>query len=69
MTKYSDFFHKLRKKFDVRRPGMCHKEKFPKETKEDFILVTLEKESLHSPPAIEVLASRGETLASLQGNA
>ena len=45
---------------------MCHKVKFPKETKEDVNLVTLDKKSLHSPPAAEVLASGEETLATLQ---
>ena len=45
---------------------MCHKEKFPKETKEDVNLVTLDKESLNSPPVVEVLASSEETLANLQ---
>ena len=53
VTKYSDFFHKLRKKFDV-------------EKREDVNLVTLDKRSLLSPPATEVLVSREETLASLQ---
>ena len=66
MTKYLDLFHKLRKKFDVRKPDMCHKETCPKETKEDVNLVTLDKKSLHSPPAVEVLTSGEETLASLQ---
>ena len=66
VTKYSDLFHKLRKKFNVKKIEMCHKEEFPKETKEDVILVTLDKESLHSPPAAEVLVSREETLSSLQ---
>ena len=66
VTKYSDFFHKLRKKYNVRKTEMCHKETFPKETKEDAILVTLDKESLHSPPAAKALVSGGETLASLQ---
>ena len=67
MTKYLDFLHKLRKKFDVKKTKMCHKETFPKKTKEDVDLVTLDKESLHSPPAAEVLASGEETLATLQG--
>ena len=66
MTKYSDFFHKLRKEFDVRKPKMCHKVTFPKETKEDANLVTLDKKSLHSPPAAKVLASKEETVATLQ---
>ena len=66
VTKYLDFFHKLRRKFDVRKLEMCHKETFPKETKEDFNLVTLDKRSLLSPPAIEVLASKEETLPTLQ---
>ena len=66
VTEYSDFFHKLRKKFDVKKTEMCHKETFPKETKEDVNLVTLDKKSLHSPPAAKVLASREETLATLQ---
>ena len=43
---------------------MCHKVTFPKE--EDVNLVTLDKKSLHSPPAAEVLASGEETLAFLQ---
>ena len=64
MTKYSDFFHKLRKEFEVRKLEMCHKVTFPKE--EDVNLVTLDKKSLHSPPAAEVLAFGEETLASLQ---
>ena len=51
VTKYSYLFHNLRNKFDVRKPEMCPKETFPKETKEDVILVTLDKKSLHSPPA------------------
>ena len=63
VTKYSDLFHKLRKEFDVRKPEMCHKVTFPKE---DVNLVTLHKNSLHLPPATEVLASREETLALLQ---
>ena len=66
VTKYSYFFHKLRKKFDVKKTEMGHKETFPKETKEDVILVTLDKKSLHSPPAAGVLASREETIAILQ---
>ena len=66
VTKYSDFFHKLRKKFDVKKIDMCHKKTFPKGTKEDVNLVTMDKRSLHSPPAAEVLASGEETLASLQ---
>ena len=66
VTKYSDFFHKLRKNFDVRKIEMCHKETFPKETKEDFNLVTLDKNSLHSPPTAKVLASREDTLATFQ---
>ena len=66
VTKYSDLFHKLRRKFDVKETYMCHKETFPKETREDVILVTLDKRSLHSPPAAEVLASREETLETLQ---
>ena len=41
---------------------MCYKEAFPKETREDFNLFTLDKESLHSPPAAEVLASEEEAL-------
>ena len=45
---------------------MCHKETFPKETKEDVILVTLDKGSLHSPPAVEVFASGEETIETLQ---
>ena len=44
---------------------MCQKVTFRKE--EDVNLVTLDKKSLHSPPAAEVLASREETLATLQG--
>ena len=67
VPKYSDLFHKLRNNFDERKPEMYPKETFPKETKEDVILVTLDKESLHSPPGAEVLASREETLATLQG--
>ena len=47
---------------------MCHKEKFAKETKEDVNLVTLDKKSLHSPLAAEVLASGEEMLAYFQGN-
>ena len=47
VTNYSYFFHKLRKNFDVIKPEILHKETFPKETKEDAILVTLEKRSLH----------------------
>ena len=66
VTKYLDLFHKLRNNFDARKPEMCHKETFPKETKEDVFLVTLEKGSLHSPPAVEVLASGEETLALFQ---
>ena len=66
VTKYSDFFYKLRREFAVRKLEMCHKEKFPKETKEDVNLVTLDKESPHSPPTVEVLTSREETLALLQ---
>ena len=66
VTKYLYFFHKLRMKFNGRKPEMCHKETFPKETKEDVILVTLGKESLHSPPTVEVLASEEETLATFQ---
>ena len=53
VNKYSDFFHKLRKKFDMRKTEKYPKETFPKETKEDFNLVTLDKESPHSPPAID----------------
>ena len=66
VTKYLDLFHKLRKEFDVRKQKRYHKETFPKGTKEDVSLVTLEKESLHSLPAAEVLASREETIATLQ---
>ena len=66
VTKYLDFFHNLRNKFDVRKPEMCHKETFPEKSKEDVILVTLDKESLHSPRAIKFLVSGEETLASLQ---
>ena len=64
VTKYSNFFHKLRKKFDMKKIEMCHKVTFPKE--EDVNLVTLDKKSLHSPPVAEVLASREETIATLQ---
>ena len=66
VTKYSDFFHKLRKKFYIIKPKICHKETFPKEIEEDVNLVTPDKESLNSSSATEVLISRGETLASLQ---
>ena len=66
VTKYSDLFHKLRKKFDVRKQEICHKETFPKETKEDVILVTLDKGSLHSSPVEKVITSGEETLATLQ---
>ena len=66
LTKYSDVFHKLRRNFDVKETKMCHKETFPKETKDDVNLVTLDKESLHSPPVAEVITSREETLATLQ---
>ena len=64
VTKYSDFFHKFRNKFDVKKTEMCYKETFPKE--EDVNLVTLDKKSLHSPPAAELLAPGEETFASLQ---
>ena len=57
VNKYSYLFHKLKKEFDVRKPEMCHKVTFPKEAKENFNLVTLDKKSLHSPPVAEVLAS------------
>ena len=63
LTKYSYFYHKLRKKFDMRQREICHKDTFPKETKEDAILITLDRESLHSPPAAEVLVFGGETLS------
>ena len=66
VTKYSDFFHKLRKEFYGRKPEMCHKVTFPKE--EDVNLVTLDKDSLHSPPATEVLTSREETLTNFQNS-
>ena len=55
VTNYSDFFHKLRKKFDMRKPEMYHKEKFPKEIKEDVNLFTLYKKSLLSPTTAKVL--------------
>ena len=64
VTKYSNLFHNLRKEFDGRKLEMCHKVTFPEE--EDFILVTLEKKTLHSPPVAKVLASGEETLATLQ---
>ena len=51
---------------DVKKTEMGHKETFPKETEEDFILVTMDNKSLHSPPATEVLTSREETLATMQ---
>ena len=68
VTKYSYFFHKLRKKFDVKKTRMCHKETFPKETKEDVNLVTLGKRSPFSLPATKDLACREEALAYLQGS-
>ena len=66
MTKYSYLFHKLREEIDVRKLEMCHKVKFPKETKENVNRVTLDKKSLHPPPAAEVLTSKEKTLSSLQ---
>ena len=33
VIKYSDLFHKLRKKFDEKKTEMSHKGTFPKETK------------------------------------
>ena len=42
-----------------RKPEICHKVTFPKE--EDVNLVTLDKKSLHSPLAVEVLASGEKT--------
>ena len=67
MTKYSDFFHKLRKEFDVEKTKMCYKETYPKETKENVNLVTLGKRSPFPPPTAKVPTSRGEALAFLQG--
>ena len=58
VTKYSNFFHNLRKKFYVRKPEICCKETFPKEIKGDVNLITLDKKSLHSPQAAKVLASK-----------
>ena len=49
VNKYSYLFHKLRKKFDVKKIENGYKQAFPEETKEDVILVTLDKKSLHSP--------------------
>jgi len=46
VTKYLDFFHKLRKKFDVEKTELCYKGAYPKETKENVNLVTLDKRSL-----------------------
>ena len=66
VTKYLDLFHKMRNKFDVKKKEMGHKEKFPKELKEDSILVTLDKKSLHSPSAAEVPSSREDTFSTLQ---
>ena len=66
VTKYSHFFHKLRNKFDVKKKDMSRKETLRKETKEDVIVFTLDKRSPHSPLAAEVLASREETLETLQ---
>ena len=68
VTKYSYFFQRIRKKFDRRKPETFIIEKFPKKSRENVILATLDKESLHSPLAAEVLVSGGETLASLQGS-
>ena len=66
VTKYSDLFHNLRKKYDVEKTEMCYKETFPKE--EAINLVTLDKRSLHSRLAAEVLASGEETLAPFQSS-
>ena len=41
VTKYSYFFHKLRNNFDMIKLEIYPKEAFPKEAKEDVILVTL----------------------------
>ena len=66
VTKYLDLFQILRKKFDRRKLEIFHKETFPEKSKENFILFTLEKDSLHSPLAVEVLVSGGETVAYFQ---
>ena len=68
MTKYSYFFHKLRKKFDMKKTELCYKGASPKGTKENVNLVTLDKRSLLSPPAAEVLVFGEETLSSLHGS-
>ena len=68
VTKYSDLFHNLRKKFDMEKIELCYKEASPKETKDNINLVTLNKRSLLSPPVAEVLLSREETLAYLQSS-
>ena len=47
---------------------MSYKETSPKETKENVNLVTLGKRSPFSLPTSKELASREETLASLQGS-
>ena len=50
----------------MRKTDMCHKETFPKETKKDGILLTMDKESLYLPPAVEVVVSGEETFSSFQ---
>ena len=50
MTKYLDFIQRIGKEFYRRELETFHKETLPKNLRENLILITLEKESLHSPP-------------------
>ena len=73
VTAYADFTERVIKKFDRRKLETLSIDTFPiidekvhEEQKEYVIIITLEKEQPPPPLAVEVLASGGGALASLQ---